>query len=128
MSKLGKASGIAKKVFLKKEAKQSLKNLYTGYSANKLTTGLVTAGVVGGGLAVVGGGSPKNGVDALLGPTNARTNNMDNLIAVTKGAKKNVQQSMGVVEAPAMTSDAKVDKSLGADGSMLFGMHNKRHG
>ena len=127
MAKLGKAASIAKKISLVKET-PSLKNMYTGYRANKLTAAAISAGTVAAGLAVVGGGSPTRGVDALLGPQNTRRNDMDSLVAVARGTKKNNQQSMGMVEAPMMTSDARVDKSLGADGSMLFGMHNKRHG
>lgn len=129
MAKIGKAiRKTAFKTFVKKDTSANLKNLYTGYSLRKSTTTAAAIGLGATGLAVVGGGDISNGVKAVAGGTSK--GDMSSLLGF-KNLGSNAMPAEQISSAPVFIADAqssKQDKTLGASGNMVFGMHNLRHG
>lgn len=122
----GKSAGKVLGTAFTKNAKHgpSLANLYTG---KKLRESAVLGPAVVGGLAL--GGGPKS----LFGEKSASASEAKDLNVFN--VSSNLAPRMGIqpimkVESPMMQADGIIqeDKTLGADGSMVFGMHNRRRG
>lgn len=117
---------MAMKSIIKDDKKGArLANLYTGKKINETPSVLSMVGIGVAGLAISGGGSVKRGIET-MGTNNNEMNTLNSIKANLN--QKNVPSPMSKSEGPMSMADGYSDKTLGADGSMVFGMHNKRHG
>lgn len=126
-SKIGK--GLVNNVLSKDDGVKNLKNLYTGKRINPTTLGVATIGAGALALSASTGfrQGPIESAKSLTGERHVYRNSM-NTIFDLKASAQNAQPSMGLSHAPMMVADGRADRDLGAEGTMLFGMHNKRHG
>lgn len=124
--KMTQGAGKALSKVYTKDAKRgaTLANMYTGKKLRE-TAVLGTVAAVGIGAA--------GGLDNIFGEKRAAVNMADELSIFNVG--KHMSAKVGnapieKVESPMMQADGLIqeDKTLGANGAMVFGMHNKRRG
>ncbi|MEI4281697.1 hypothetical protein [Tetragenococcus halophilus] len=151
--KAGVAKRAAKKVFTKESKRgKTISNLYTGRQARTSTSLAIAGGLGAGALAISGGGDMGRGLETIGSPDRYHMGSLSNISANTSAQ---VQPSSGLRSAPMSLADGRipkgtqdtehtgeplmrgsqqaepkklVDRTLGSNGSMVFGMHNQRHG
>ena len=106
------------------EANKRLGNLYTGRKLN----GKVIGGALIGGAVIANGGPDTIFGEQRVGSDGSSKMTLTNMGKITSPKLGN--QPITYSQSPMTMGDGLVDepRDMGANGAMVFGMHNKRHG